>query len=59
MAEKAFGDPPYSIVKTTLPKSHFNSLPADLKETVDRGINAVLIPTEQLIAITKQPNTNE
>lgn len=53
MAEKAFGDPPYKIIKTTLPKTHFDSLHSDLKETVDRGINAVLIPTERLPLLSK------
>lgn len=48
MAEKGFGDQPYKIVETKIPKIIYESLPHDLKEVVDNGIHAVLIPTESL-----------
>jgi hypothetical protein len=48
MAENAFGDPPYTIIKTSMLESNFNDIPLDLKETVDRGINAILVPTNTL-----------
>ncbi len=48
MAEKGFGDQPYKIVETKISKIIFESLPSDLKEIVDNGIQAVLIPTESL-----------
>lgn len=48
MAEKMFGNPPYTIIKTSITKARFNELAPDLKEAVDRGIDAILIPTEKL-----------
>lgn len=44
-AVKAFGDPPYTIIKTEVPNTTFNGLtPA----TVDRGIPAWVIPNNRL-----------
>ena len=44
-AVKAFGDQPYTIIRTDVPNSIFKGLsPA----TVDRGIPAWVIPTDRL-----------
>ena len=46
-----FGDPPYTIIKTTVPDSIFEGLtPA----TVDRGIPAWVIPNSRLPGLTPQ-----
>lgn len=44
-AVKAFGDQPYTIIRTDVPNSIFKGLS---KEVVDRGIPAWVIPTERL-----------
>jgi RHS repeat-associated protein len=46
MAEKAFGDPAYTIVKTNVPNKILN-LPG-ISATVDGGIPAYVIPTQYL-----------
>jgi len=45
MAEKAFGDPAYTIVETEIPTS---SIAPEMAIEVDRGISTVTVPTEML-----------
>ena len=53
MAEKAFGDPPYTIIGTSISREQYSLLPADLKVSVDQGISAVLIPTHKLSLLSR------
>ena len=52
-AEKAFGDPPYSIVQTTIQNTNFQSLAPELLHIVEFGIQAVLIPTSELPVLSE------
>jgi RHS repeat-associated protein len=44
-ATSAFGDGPFSFVQTSIPTS---SITSEMSVTVDRGIQTVVVPTEQL-----------
>ncbi|WP_302329488.1 DUF637 domain-containing protein, partial [Pseudomonas triclosanedens] len=50
-AVKAFGDQPYTIIKTDVPNSIFKGLSPT---TVDRGIPAWVIPTDRLPGLVPQ-----
>jgi hypothetical protein len=50
MAEKAFGDPPYTTVQTSIPKKDITT---DMKAQVDRGIDTVVVPTQKLNKLDK------
>ena len=45
MAEKAFGDAPYSIVKTCIP---YHEVTETMRVVVDRGIQSIVVPSEKL-----------
>lgn len=49
MAEKAFGDEPYSYIKTQIPRTVVTDI---LKANVDRGINTIVVPTENLFQLS-------
>lgn len=49
MAEKVFGDPPYTIVRTSVPKSVITDV---MKADVDRGIDTLVIPPANLKELT-------
>ncbi len=48
-AETNFGDAPYTIIKTSIPKSKI--IPENVV-TVDRGVKAVVVPTKDLPALS-------
>ena len=53
MAEKGFGNPPYEIIETKIPKKLLEALPEIQRTTVDSGIPTILIPTESLDILSK------
>ena len=53
MAEKGFGNPPYEIIETKIPKKLLEALPEIQRTTVDSGIPTVIIPTESLDILSK------
>ncbi|WP_157966674.1 hypothetical protein, partial [Fastidiosibacter lacustris] len=51
-AVKAFGDPPYTIVKSQVPRSVLNQ--PGISATVDRGIPACVLPNKNLPGLVPQ-----